>query len=101
VDIPGAIRLLKSEARGEYLAGLVLCFETMWDLAMEILGHGEPVPYERCVKASTGRAPEPSDPVAKRERVAELLARAGYDTVDQWRRSHRVPLASIRILGAR
>ena len=84
VDIPGAIRGLNAEAaaigglRGEYLAGLALCFETMWDLAMEILGAGQPVPYERCVLASTGRPPEPSDPAAKRERVAELLARAGF-----------------------
>jgi hypothetical protein len=47
--------------------------------------------------------------MAKRERVAELLARAGYpsrtrdellEAVDLWRRAHRVPLASIRILGA-
>ena len=115
VDIPGAIGGLKSEAarfgglRGDYLAGLALCFEAMWDLAMEILGEGEPVPYERCVRASTGQPPEPSDPMAKRERVAELLARAGYpsrtrdellEAVDLWRRAHRVPLASIRILGA-
>jgi hypothetical protein len=115
VDIPGAIGGLKGEAarfggpRGEYIAGLALCFETMWDLAMEILGEGEPVPYERCVRASTGQAPEPSDPVSKRERVAELLARAGYpsrtrdelpEAVDLWRKAHRVPLASIRILGA-
>ena len=64
--------------RGQYLVGLALCLETMWDLAMEILGKGEPVPYERCVEASTGRPPEPSKPEAKRERVAELLSRAGY-----------------------
>jgi len=115
VDIPGAIGGLKSEAakiggfRGEYLAGLALCFETMWDLAMEILGEGEAVPYERCVQASIGAAPTPSDPSSKRERVAELLARAGYPSntraellgaVDQWRKSHRVPLASIKMLGA-
>jgi len=115
VDIPGAIRGLKSEAakvgglRGEYLAGLAVCFETMWDLAMEILGEGEAVPYERCVQASIGAAPTPSDPAAKRERVAELLARAGYPSstraellgaVDQWRKSRRVPLASIKMLGA-
>ncbi len=31
-----------------------------------------------CVLASTGRAPSPSDPAPKRERVAELLARAGH-----------------------
>ena len=75
VDIPGAIEGLKRAAgesgglRGEYLAGLALCFDAMWDLAMEILGRGAPVPYERCVAASTGRAPEPSDPARKRERV--------------------------------
>jgi hypothetical protein len=81
----------------------------MWDLAMEILGVGEPVPYDRCVRASTGQAPEPSDPSAKRERVAELLARAGYPwhdrdsllaAVDAWRRAHAVPMASIKPLGA-
>ena len=110
VDILGAIRALKTETpRSDYLAGLALCFETMWDLAMEILGVGEPVPYDRCVKASTGQAPEPSDPSAKRERVAELLARAGYAShdresllaaVDAWRRAHAVPMASIKPLGA-
>ena len=51
----------------------------MWDLAMEVLGKGDPVPYARAVEASTGKAAEPSDPEAKRERVAELLGRAGYD----------------------
>ena len=64
--------------RGEYLRGLALCFETMWNLALEMLGKGEPVPYERCVEASIGQAPSQSDPTAKRERVADLLARAGY-----------------------
>jgi hypothetical protein len=107
VDIPGAIRGL--QGRGAYLSGLGDCFQTMWDLAMEILGEGEPVPYERCVLASTGRPPEPSDPAAKRERVAELLAEAGYPShdraglltaVDAWRKAHLVPLASIRGLGA-
>jgi hypothetical protein len=115
VDITGAIHELRDEAarfggmRGEYLKGLSLCFETMWDLAMEILGLGEPVPYERCVAASTGRPPEPSNPVPKRERVAELLARAGFPSrnrdelpgaVDEWRKAHRVPIASVRTLGA-
>ncbi len=115
IDIPGAMRGLKEEAaglggmRGEYIAGLVLCFEAMWDLAMEIVGKGDPVSYERCVKASTGQAPEPSSPSSKRERVAELLNRAGYRAhtrdellraVDAWRAAHRVPIASIRALGA-
>ena len=112
VDIPGAIQGLKAESsglRGQYLAGLALCFETMWDLAMELLGRGPAVPYERCVVASTGRPPEPSHPEAKRERVAELLGRAGFPSttraellaaVDAWRRAHMVPMASIRALGA-
>lgn len=45
----------------------------MWYLAMEILGKGAAVPYERCVKASTARAPEPSQPDAKRERVVGIV----------------------------
>jgi len=115
VDIPGAIEGLKAESismgglRGQYLAGLALCFEAMWDLAMELLGRGPAVPYERCVLASTGRPPEPSHPEAKRERVAELLARAGFPNatrgellaaVDAWRGAHLVPMASIRAIGA-
>ena len=86
VDVRGAIATMAEEAktggrvRRAYLKGLALCFETMWDLAMEILDRGAPVPYERCVVASTGKPPEPSAPAAKRNRVAELLARAGYAT---------------------
>ncbi len=115
VDLPQAIAGVRDEARkmggmrGQYLLGLALCLETMWDLAMEVLGKGEPVPYLRCVEASTGRPPEASHPEAKRERVAELLGRAGYATsgsagllgaVDAWRRDRRVPMASVRALGA-
>ena len=108
VDIPGAIEGLKGAAaqvgglRGEYIAGLALCFETMWDLAMEMLGRGAKVPYDRCVLASCAQAPEASEPVAKRERVAELLGGPAdlLAAVDAWRASHRVPMASIRLLGA-
>jgi hypothetical protein len=115
VDIPAAIGGLAAEAqaaggvRGAYLAGLAGSFEVMWDLAMEILGRGPRVPYERCVLASTGRAPEPSDPTAKRDRVAELLARAGYPSsntaelltaVDRWRATQLVPMAAVKTLGA-
>jgi hypothetical protein len=112
VDIPLAIAGMKIAAegfgglRGEYLAGLALCFETMWDLAMEILGKGPAVPYERCVMASCGQAPEPSDPARKRERVAELLGSGAGDrdsllaAVDGWRKKHSVPMASVRLLGA-
>ena len=93
--------------RRAYLRGLALCFQVMWDLAMEILGKGDPVPYERCVTASTGRPPQPSDPTAKRVRVAELLERAGYQAaggsnllsaVDAWRRERTVPSKSIPAL---
>jgi hypothetical protein len=109
VDIRTAIRDLAAAGtdtgglRGEYLLGLATCFETMWDLAMEILGDGPPVPYESCVLASTGRPPEPSDPIAKRERVAQLLNATGDNlipSVDAWRKSHRVPMSSIKLLGA-
>ncbi|MBZ5570875.1 MAG: hypothetical protein LAO09_03225 [Acidobacteriia bacterium] len=115
VDLPGAIAGIRHEARNmagmraPYLLGLSLSLETMWDLAMEVLGKGDPVPYERCVKAATGRAPEPSQPEGKRQRVAELLDRAGYQSpgtagilgaVDAWRRDRLVPMASVRALGA-
>ena len=114
VDIPGAVKEIRRESekirglRGAYLAGLTTCVEAMWALAMEVLGKGEPVSYERCVKASTGRAPEKSQPEVKRERVAELLRRAGYATegeagiqkaVDAWRAHRLVPMASVRALG--
>ena len=114
VDIPNAIAGTKQEAqmmgglRGRYLSGLALCLETMWDLAMEILGRGPAVPYERCVEASTARAPEPSQPEAKSVRVAELLGRAGYASadrdgllaaVDAWRRERTVPMGSVRAMG--
>jgi hypothetical protein len=114
VDIPGAIESIKQAAssfagaRGEYVAGLALCIETMWDLAMEMLGQGGAVPYERCVIASTGQAPEPSTPDAKRERVAQLLGCSStaadremlLTAVDEWRRAHRVPIASVELFGA-
>ncbi len=103
MDIPGAIAGMKTAAagfgglRGEYLAGLALCFEAMWDLAMEILGKGAPVPYERCVMASCGQAPEPSDPVRKRERVAELLGCAGRDRDGPARRRRCLAQTAARI----
>jgi hypothetical protein len=115
IDLPKAIAGVSDEAkkigglRGQYLAGLANCLETMWDLAMELVGKGAPVPYERCVMSSTGKPPEKSLPEAKRERVAELLGRAGYassstsgvlNAVDAWRREREIPMASVRALGA-
>jgi len=115
VDLPKAMEGMCGEAekigglRGHYLAGLSFCLRTMWELAMEMLGKGKSVPYEQCVQASTGQLPEPSRPEARRDRVAELLNRAGYSTansgglleaVDRWRRERVVPMASVRSLGA-
>ncbi len=83
VDLPAAIAGVRSAGkrvgglRGRYLTSLADSFQVMWDLAMELVGRGEAVPYERCVIASTGRPPEPSAPQEKRERLAELLSRAG------------------------
>ena len=115
INVPAAIDGLRKEAqkigdlRGEYLSSLATSLATMWDLALEVLGKGDPVPYARCVEAATGHAPEPSQPEAKRERVTELLGRAGYQTsgpsgilnaVDAWRRDRIIPMASVRTLGA-
>ena len=115
IDIVGATKNIRLEGeeiggtRGSHLTGLATCVEVMWDLAMEVVGKGEPVSYKRCVEASTGRAPEKSKPEAKRERVAELLRRAGYaaegeagiqKAVDAWRADRLVPMASVRALGS-
>src|ERR1051325_4742798 len=102
VDIPAAIDALRVAAGGEYVRGLAGSFQIMWDLAMELLGRGAAVPYERCVIGSTGQAPQPSDPRAKRERLAELLGAGGdlLEAADEWRSRRRVPMASIRALGA-
>ena len=115
VDIPASIEGLKAGVlkvnglRGKYLAGLSVSIQTMYDLALEMLGEGEAVPYERCVQASSGRSPEPSAPRAKRERVAELLARAGHAShddasllaaVDAWRGERVTPMASVRTLSS-
>jgi hypothetical protein len=115
VDIPRAIAGVRNEAgkiqglRKEYLAGLAVSLETMWDLAMEVIGKGDPVPYARSVEASTAKPPEPSRPEEKRGRVAELLGRAGYpasnaggllEAVDAWRHDRVIPMASVRGLGA-
>ena len=95
VDLPQAIAGVRSEAaklgglRQSYLLGLAICLETMWDLAMEVLGKGDPVPYARAVEASTGKPPEPSQPATKRERVAELLGRAGFHVLKRRRIARR------------
>ncbi len=115
VDLPAAIAGVRREAarcaepRRSYLSGLALSLEVMWDLAMEVIGKGDPVPYTRAVEASTAKPPEASRPQAKRERVSELLGKAGYLTaetggilaaVDAWRRDRVTPMASVKALGA-
>ncbi len=112
VNLPNAIAGIRKQAatiqgsRKPYLIGLAVSLETMFDLAMEVLGKGDPVPYTRAVEASTAKPPEPSQPQAKRERVAELLGRAGYissgllPAVDAWRKDRVIPMASVRGLGA-
>jgi hypothetical protein len=114
VDLKGAIARVLAGARaqggmrGAYLEGLGLCCEVMWDLAMELLGRGPHVSYDRCVRTITGRPPEPSRPEEKRRRVAELLAAAGHRSngadsllaaADAWRAERRVPRKSIATLG--
>jgi len=115
VDLPKAIDGVRHEGknigglRGAFLIGLTDSLIVMWDLAMEILGKGPAVPYDRCVLASTAKPPEPSRPEAKRARVAELLGRAGYQSsdgesllraVDAWRKERMIPMASVKTLGA-
>jgi hypothetical protein len=115
VDVRGAIEGVAEEARGiagargTYLAGLAESLQAMWDLAMEMLGEGPAVPHERCVRASTGAASEPSEPGAKRRRAAELLAKAGHPSdsdnallaaVDAWRKERLVPRKSIPALAS-
>jgi hypothetical protein len=115
VDVRGAIRGIAEGAkalpsrRRKYLKGLVKSLDVMWDLAMEILGKGEAVPYERCVRASTGLDPQPSNPTAKRKQVRELLDKAGYPSsgsmelraaVDAWRRERTTPRSSIPALSS-
>jgi hypothetical protein len=93
--------------RGAYLDGLCDCLDVMWELVEERLERGPVVPYERCVLASTGAEPRPSEPAARRERVAELLGRQGYKVgtrakllaaVDRWRFERLVPRKSIPML---
>ncbi|MFY9551486.1 MAG: hypothetical protein WAU32_10075 [Thermoanaerobaculia bacterium] len=113
VDVKGAIEAMASEGgrlgglRGAYFQGLGISLSAMWGLVLELLGQGPAVPYERCVIGSTGKPPEPSHPESKRQRVAELLARAGYPSadgaallsaVDAWRRERLVPKKSISAL---
>jgi len=113
VDLPAALGDLRVRAgkigglRGATLLGTADSLDAMWELALEMLGRGPKVPYERCVLGSCGQEPEPSDPVEKRRQVGELLARAGYPSstpaellaaVDAWRAARTVPRKAVKQL---
>lgn len=115
LNLAVAIAGIRTEAqstdplRCAYLTGLSDSLQVMLDLALEVLGKGDPVPYERAVAASTGKPPEPSRPESRRDRVTDLLAQTGYSisndsgllgAVDAWRRDRVVPMASVRGVGA-
>src|ERR1039458_7737433 len=77
VNLPKAIAGVRQEAakmdalRKAYLIGMADSLDVMWDLAMEVAGKGDAVPYARCVEAATAGPPEPSYPQKKRRQVAE------------------------------
>ena len=115
VNVREAIQKMADQIHGlpprrrSYLNGLVPCFEAMWDLAMERLGKGDRVSYERCVRASTGLDPQPSNPTIKKRRVRELLDGAGYSSsgtdelcaaADAWRSERAIPTNSIPALSS-
>jgi hypothetical protein len=113
VSIPTAIEQVATRGqsvgghRALFLEGLAESLSVMWDLAREAMGDGDPVPYERSVRASTATGPTPSEPTAKRERLGALLAEAGYPAnnsddllgaVDAWRKARVTPAPSIPAL---
>ena len=105
LDVVAAAGPDQTGVRGPFLDGLSTCLEVMWDLAMEALGNGDPVPYSRSVEASTGAAPTPSDASAKVAALTALLDDAGYSTensvleaADAWRGDRMVPAAAIGAL---
>ena len=105
VDVRGFIAKVAAAANTDYLRALARSFEVMWDLAMERLGRGEPVPYARAVEASTGAPPTPSLPSTRREQIADLLNVRGtrddlLRSVDAWRTSSLVPMSHIESHGA-
>jgi hypothetical protein len=116
VDLAGAIEQIRRGAlecgdarRRAYLEGLAACFGVMWDLALERLGRGPAVPFDRCVRAATGQDPQPSDPRARIEHLRRLLEARGEaaqsaadmaDAVHRWRQERLVAPASIKSLAA-
>jgi hypothetical protein len=104
IDIQGAITAV-ANGHTVYLQNLGDCLQVMWDLAQEMLGRGDRVPYERCVRASTGADPEPSNPLAKREQLRELLKEVGIHgdlltAVDEWRQARLVNMNDLTSISA-
>jgi hypothetical protein len=113
VDVEAAIAGVSAGARAlpaprrSYVEGMVPSLEVMWDLVLEMLGKGPPVPFDRCVRASCGHDPVRSDPGDKRARLAELLGRSGHPhgqrggllaAVEAWRAERTAPMASVKML---
>ena len=115
VDLPEAIAGVREEAakagrpaQAPISTGLAVSLEVMWDLAMEVLGKGDPVPYARAWRPRPASRPSPpaGGEARARGRAAgprRLLHRTAgglLAAVDAWRRERVVPMASVRALGA-
>lgn len=115
VNIRDAIRGIVQEAaqadhfRSKYLERLAKALQTMFDIAMEVVGAGPTVPFEVAVEAATGATVLRSDPAEKLHRLEELLRRAGYqcngpshlsESVERWRMQRCMPMSSVASLSA-
>jgi hypothetical protein len=116
VDVRGATEGVRRGARGladarrrRFLEALADCFDVMTDLALEVIGEGPAVPFERCVRAAIGQVPEPSDPaprIARLRQALDVQAEPAGDTtrlaaaVEDWRNERPVEPASIASLAA-
>ncbi len=116
VDVAGLIQDIAREGRrlgglrGAYLDGLAECFHVMWDLAMEQVGRGPHVPYDRCAGTLLGAPPAPCDGIERRRLLADLLRQGGATVRSDadlrqaggtWRAPRLVTSAEIQPLGAR
>lgn len=63
--------------RRDLVSGLSEALRVEFDLALERIGDGPAVPYDRCVNASMGQTAQAADTTADRERVRELLGVVG------------------------
>ncbi len=63
--------------RRDLVLGLAEALRVEFDLALERIGEGPAVPYDRCVHASMGQTAQAADTTADRARVRELLGQLG------------------------